>query len=223
MLELYRFFKDLSIVRDRITPTLEDMKFDPLDKKKFESLKDFLQESNMKFNITGLVETWLKDRPHEYFEMEGYKLELTNRQNKDGVGVCLYIDENKAYSLRNDSYQIKHPDYTESLFIEIKRNKSKNIVVCIVYRPPDQDMNEFNKLTDSLLSKITKNENNHIRGRVKKSLQPSFFSLHGCIYTKLAVSTSSMNLCLSCHVTWTVLHAWLHYGISIKTMHFGHC
>ena len=22
-------------------------------------------------------------------------------------------------------------------------------------------------------------------------------------------------------VTWTVLHAWLHYGISIKTMHFG--
>ena len=32
-----------------------------------ESLKDFLQESNMNFNIIGLVETWLKDRPHEYF------------------------------------------------------------------------------------------------------------------------------------------------------------
>ena len=50
-----------------------------------------------------------------------------------------------------------------------------------------------------------------------------FFSSHGCIYTKVAVSASSMNLCLSCHVTWTVLHAWLHYGISIKTMHFEHC
>ena len=62
-----------------------------------------------------------------------------------------------------------------------------------------------------------------IRGRVNNSLQPSLFSSHGCIYTKVAVSTSSMNLCLSCHVTWTVLHAWLHYGISIKTMHFGHC
>ena len=62
-----------------------------------------------------------------------------------------------------------------------------------------------------------------MRERVKKSLQPSFFSSHRCIYTKLAVSTSSMNLCLSCHVTWIVLHAWLHYGISIKTMHFGHC
>ena len=69
--------------------------------KKFESLKGFLQESNMNFNIIGLVETWLKDRPHEYFKMEGYNLELTNRQNKGGGGFCLYIDENIAYSLRN--------------------------------------------------------------------------------------------------------------------------
>ena len=63
----------------------------------------------------------------------------------------------------------------------------------------------------------------YLRGRVNNSLQPYFFSSHGCIYTKVAVSTSSMNLCLSCHVTWAVLHAWLHYGISIKIMHFGHC
>ena len=50
-----------------------------------------------------------------------------------------------------------------------------------------------------------------------------FFLSHGCIYTKMEVSTSSMIPCLLCHVTWIVLHAWLHYGISIKTMHFDHC
>ena len=33
MLELYRFFEDQSIIRDRMKPTFEDMKFDPLDKK----------------------------------------------------------------------------------------------------------------------------------------------------------------------------------------------
>ena len=91
--------------------------------------------------------------------MEGFYLELTNRQNKGDGSVCLYIDENIAYSLRNDLHQIKHPEYTESLFIEIERNRSKNIVVGIVYRPPDQDMNKFNKFADSLLRKITKNEN----------------------------------------------------------------
>ena len=62
-----------------------------------------------------------------------------------------------------------------------------------------------------------------LRGRGNNSLQPSFFSSHGCIYTKMAVSTSSMILCLSCHVTWIELHAWLHYGISIKAMYFDHC
>ena len=34
MLELYRFFEDQSIIRDRMKPTFEDMKFDPLDKEK---------------------------------------------------------------------------------------------------------------------------------------------------------------------------------------------
>ena len=81
---------------------------------------------------------------------------MTNRQNKGGGGVSLYIDENIAYSLRNDLHQIKHPEYTESLFIKIERYIKE---YCSWYRPPDQDMNEFNKFTDSLLSKITKNEN----------------------------------------------------------------
>ena len=45
------------------------------------------------------------------------------------------------------------------------------------------------------------NSKSPLRGRVNNSLQPSFFSSHGCIYTKMAVSTSSMILCLSCHVT----------------------
>ena len=117
-------------------------------------------ESDMNFNIIGLVETWLKDRPHEYFEIDGYSLELTNRQNKrGGGGVCLYVDENINYKARNDLNEIKHPEYTESLFIEIEQSKSKNIIVGVIYRPPDQDIKEFNNFADSLLSKVTKNEN----------------------------------------------------------------
>ena len=58
----------------------------------------------------------------------------------------------------------------------------------------------------------------YLRGRVKKSLQPSFF-----LFTWVHLyEGGSVYLKHSCHVTWTVLHAWLHYGISIKTMHFGH-
>ena len=60
--------------------------------------------------------------------------------------------------------------------------------------------------------------------RESQKVPATIFFLFTWVYLyKGAVSTSSMNLCLSCHVTWTVLHAWLHYGISKKTMHFGHC
>ena len=61
-----------------------------------------------------------------------------------------------------------------------------------------------NKLTVWVNGKSRKSHNvdlDDLRGRVNNSLQPSFFSSHGCIYTKMAVSTSSMILCLSCHVT----------------------
>ena len=95
---------------------------------------------------------------------------------------------------------------------------------CWVHSYFPQTIKSWNTLPQQLVNiEDNKTFKQEIRGRVKKSVQPSFFSSHGCIYTKLAVFTSSMNLCLSCHVTWTVLHAWLHYDISIKTMHFGHC
>ena len=49
------------------------------------------------FNTKGLVETWLKDL------MNISKLiELTNRQNKRGGGVCLCVDEKINYKVRND-------------------------------------------------------------------------------------------------------------------------
>lgn len=54
--------------------------------------------------------------------------------------------------------QVKHPHYVESLFIEIERSRSKNIIVGIMYRPPGQDMNEFNEFIDRLLTNITQND-----------------------------------------------------------------
>ena len=57
----------------------------------------------------------------------------------------------------------------------------------------------------------------HIQGGLKSPCN-HLVSLHmGAFY-----KGGNVYLCLLYHVTWTVLHAWLHYSISIKTMHFGH-
>ena len=81
------------------------------------------------------------------------------QSDKSGGGVCLFIKEELKYFVRNDLVKIKHPPNTETLFIEIERNNLRNIVVGVLYRSPDQDINEFNRFSEDILSKVTKNEN----------------------------------------------------------------
>ena len=54
----------------------------------------------MQFGIIGLVESWLKDKPLNYFNLSGYNLECQNRIKKRGGGVCLYIKDDIKYKLR---------------------------------------------------------------------------------------------------------------------------
>ena len=127
--------------------------------KNFESLQDFLGSIDIEFKIIGLVETWLKDQPQEYFHIDEYNLELKNRRDKKGSDVCLFIDDDIKYTVRKDLEKIKHPDNTETLFIEIDRQAEKNIIVGVLNKPPDQDIKVFNTFAETLLCKIAKNEN----------------------------------------------------------------
>lgn len=125
---------------------------------KIDDFKDFLNCTGVNFGIIGLVETWLKEKPVDYFLLDGYTMEHKNRNGKGGGGVCLYIKNDIKYKVRDDLAKINHPANVESLFIEIERPKSKNIVVGVLYRPPDQDLKEFNDFFDEMLTKATKNQ-----------------------------------------------------------------
>ena len=71
--------------------------------------------------------------------------------------MCLYIRDGVKYKVRDDLAKLDHPNYVESLFIEIEPG-SKNVVVGVMYRPPDQDVNGFNEFNASLLDHVTKNQ-----------------------------------------------------------------
>ena len=88
--------------------------------------------------------------PTDYLKLNGYHTEFQNRDKKRGGGVCLYIKDGIKYKVRDDLAKLDHPNYVESLFIEIEKSGLKNIVVGVMYRPPDQDVNEFNEFIDSL-------------------------------------------------------------------------
>ena len=84
--------------------------------KNVDSFKDLLHCSSMNFGIIGIMETWLKDKPHDYFHLDGYSLEFNNRINgRDGGVSFLYIKNNMKYHIPNDLAQIRHPENVESV------------------------------------------------------------------------------------------------------------
>ena len=45
------------------------------------------------FTIIGLSETHFKEPPSDYYHLDGYNMEFTNRVNREKGGVCLYISD----------------------------------------------------------------------------------------------------------------------------------
>ena len=107
------------------------------------------------FHIVGISESWLQETNKDCYDLENYRAEHNCRPNRTGGGVSLYIKQKIDYELRNDlSYQNRT---IESLFIEIDKNQLKNkqnVVVGVIYRPPNTDIHEFNEFLEDCLDKI---------------------------------------------------------------------
>ena len=85
----------------------------------------------------------------------GYNFLHKPRVNRIGGGVGLYISEHLNYKQRHD-LAFPEDKSAESLFVEINRTKEKNIIVGIIYRPPDSKLNEFLSDLDQVMGKISK-------------------------------------------------------------------
>ena len=84
----------------------------------------------------------------------GYNFVHSHRKNKTSGGVGLYLDFALELITRSDlSF---NDSRIESQFVEICCPRSKNIIVGIVYRPPDQCINEFIKSNEALMLKISR-------------------------------------------------------------------
>jgi len=119
--------------------------------KNFEKLQECIKTSNCSFNVIGISETHLKDKPADYFNLPGYNIEYTNRIDRDKGGVCLYVSDKINYKLRND---LNHANSNyESCFIEVENKSNKNIVVGVIYRS-HTSIDGFIKDIDPVFKKI---------------------------------------------------------------------
>ena len=94
--------------------------------KNLDNFKECLKTLNCNFNIIGVSETHLKEKPTDYLNLPGYNIEYTNRIGREKGGVCMYISEKVKYKLRKDLCHA-NSNY-ESCFIEIESQNDKNML-----------------------------------------------------------------------------------------------
>ena len=112
-----------------------------------------LQNLELRFSFIGITETWLRDLSH-HTDISGYNFVHNPRKDRTGGGVGLYLAENFDFKCRADLV-FSCTECAESLFVEINRPKEKNIIVGVVYRPPNSNLRDFMNSLDSLLASIS--------------------------------------------------------------------
>ena len=91
----------------------------------------------------------------ENFELIDYNYIGLNRINKKGGGVGMYISKQIQYKIRKDLNE-NIDDSIETIFLEINQTIGKNIIIGVIYRPPNNKIELFENAIDNILSKIGK-------------------------------------------------------------------
>ena len=114
----------------------------------------------------------INDSNKDTIGIKGYKAEHTCRVDKSGGGVSLFIKDDLECT-RVDEFCMSERNI-ESVFCEFNKdqfNLEKNVLVGVIYRPPNADIKEFNEIVARLLAKLkTEKKYIHLMGDVNINL-----------------------------------------------------
>ena len=127
--------------------------------KHYDELQIYINSLEYIFPFIGLGETRLDDNKENLYCLEGYEPIHAYRKNRTGGGVSLFIhnDFNIEYKRRQDLEFFDNE--MESIFIEVDKtcfSTKSNIIVGLIYRPPDASVEIFRERMDLILSTINK-------------------------------------------------------------------
>ena len=132
--------------------------------KHFEELQLLLNYHNKQtFPVIALTETWLSSNSTQPFTLNGYELFVNNRLNMMDGGVALDVPQCFEFTVYEELNVMN--DSRESLFIEIPIPQNKNIVIGVIYRPPNSNPNEFLTYLSNLINNpLFVNKDSYIMG-----------------------------------------------------------
>ena len=174
--------------------------------KNYDDLSTFLTTlKNFRFSVIGVTETWLHSNSPPIFSLDNYDMIRADRAAGRGGGVAIYLNNQLTFRKRPDL----HFEGAEDIFIEIINDSDKNIIVGVIYRPPNNHIDTFlDKLDDSLNKVSQENKqiylmgdynvdllsptNQHVSSRLLNIL--SSFSLHPHISKHTRITPTSSTL-----------------------------
>lgn len=119
----------------------------------------YLLKHDFFFFIIALSETWLTEASKDIFKIPKYNAVHYVRENKSGGGLSPLIYEAYESKVREDFSLKLDGAEVEPVFIELSGvSGGKNIIVGVIYRPPDSVVKYFNESLSSLLDLINKED-----------------------------------------------------------------
>ena len=131
---------------------------------KLADMKSLLVNMPHPFSAIGISETWLTDEMQYLVNISGYKFLSNHRTKKVGGEVGLYVQSDLEHRLLTNC-MFSDPNLIESLFVEITVPNGKNVIIGIVYRPPNHNVELFMEKFNHILFNISKsNKDCYIMG-----------------------------------------------------------
>ena len=120
-----------------------------------DEFQNYICNLNHNFSVIAMSETWFNDITIDFYNMQGYNHEYMYRKDRKGGGVSLFIKETIQYSVINDI--VENNEFIESLFVELTdicSSSGKNIIIGVVYRPPNTSIETFNEILEDMFCKL---------------------------------------------------------------------
>ena len=112
-----------------------------------------------KFCVIAVSETWTSDSTEECIKLPGYNKIVKSRQTRRGGGLAIYTDSDLNITVKNrPDLAVQSSNLFESLFVQISNLSNKDILVGVIYKPPNTNTEEFVVQFSGLLEKL--NEEN---------------------------------------------------------------
>ena len=118
------------------------------------SLIEHLSSLSIKLHVICLQETWEKDVSPD-FNIHGYKRVATkSRINKCG-GLTMFMEDSLDFTLlQDDNIQETYESIFIKIDIPIAKKTTKSFVVGNIYRPPREDLHNYERFIEEFTSQL---------------------------------------------------------------------